>query len=207
MFISKLVAGNIETLLKLPETGMGYQLVNAHTISYFPKQYLVLNGKYAIETGDKNFNQIFDNLYGKNLEGDFRNAKEIILTIKSVVGGDKSIGSFVKESGLGKDVTAKEAVKGNANGDELFVRLSAFDDDIRIDKQKKCLRPGSYTTTAADALRCKTENDDPGQRYSLPNELEIKWSFNIQPIVKDQLQRGWVQPVDRVLTFISQTKW
>jgi hypothetical protein len=37
-----------------------------------------------------------------------------------------------------------------ANGEEIFVRLSAFDDDKRIDKINKYLRPGSYTTTTED---------------------------------------------------------
>lgn len=222
MLISKLAANNIETLLKLPETGMGYQLINAHELIYSTKQYLILNGKFAIETGNKNFNEIFNNLYGKDPESDFRKAKEIRLTIKDVITGDKRIGTFVKEGESGKGLVAKDAAGENANGDELFVRLSAFEDDIRIDKHNKCLLPGSYSTTAADALRCKTDKDNPVQRYALPNELEIKWSFHIQPFIKDTLQRGWVQPQPgkrgggreayfekgtSYRTFITQTKW
>ncbi len=43
----------------------------------------------------------------------------------------------------------------NANGDELFIRLSAFEDDKRIDKINKCLLRGTFTTTASDAFKCQ----------------------------------------------------
>ena len=37
-----------------------------------------------------------------------------------------------------------------SNGQEVFVRLSAFEDDKRIDFVEKKLRDGSYTTTEQD---------------------------------------------------------
>ena len=39
----------------------------------------------------------------------------------------------------------------------------------------------------------KTIND-PVDRYALPNDEEIKWSFYIKPKTVDILQRGIVQP-------------
>ncbi len=220
--IYKLSSSNTEKLILMPETGMGYQVVNAYEQNYFQKVFLILNGQFAIDIKDKNFHEIFNHIYGKDLEGDFRSAKEINLTITDTSSGEKRIGSFVSEAGYGKDVGARDAKKEKANGDELFVRLSYFENDIRIDKKNKCLRPGSYTTTAADALICKTDNDDPVQRYALPNELETIWTFSIQPQVKDELQKGWVQPQPgkrgggrevyfekgtSIRTFITQTKW
>lgn len=83
-----------------------------------------------------------------------------------------------------------------ANGEEVFVRLSAFDNDRRIDKENRCLRPGSFTTTEADYLVCKYLSDDPIERYALPNNDEIKWAFYIQPVGTDTLQRGTVQPAN-----------
>lgn len=99
------------------------------------------------------------------------------------------VDSFVSEQTGG----AKDGKKEKANGDELFIRLSAFEDDIRIDKKNRCLLLGSYTTTASDALRCKIEGDNPNERYALPNEFPIKWAFYIQPTTVDSLQRGLVQ--------------
>jgi hypothetical protein len=44
------------------------------------------------------------------------------------------------------------------------VRLSALDNDKRIDKLNKCLRPGSFATTKDDYILCKYINDDPAER-------------------------------------------
>jgi len=81
-----------------------------------------------------------------------------------------------------------------ADGNEMFVRLSAFDDDKRIDKVNRCLRPGSFTTTFEDYSLCKLTSDKPIERYALPNNDEIKFAFYIQPEMSETLQRGRVQP-------------
>ncbi len=81
----------------------------------------------------------------------------------------------------------------NADGEEVFVRLSAFENDRRIDKVKMCLREGSYTTTMEDYLKCKITNADPVERYALPNNDKIQFAFYIQPLKSDTLQRGIVQ--------------
>ena len=220
--VFKLSDQNIESLINSPETGMGYQVINAYEVPYSLKKFLVLNGKFALDLNENNSRQIFNHFFGKDIEADFRNAKMIRLNITNVLGSDKRIGSFMKEGGTGKEQSAKEGKKENANGDELFVRLSAFEDDIRINKQDRRLLPGSYTTTASDALRCKIDKDDPIERYALPSELKIEWAFYIEPLPQDSLQRGWVQPEfgrkgggrevyfekgTSNRTFIAQSKW
>ncbi len=82
----------------------------------------------------------------------------------------------------------------NADGKEMFVRLSAYENDKRIDFNNKKLKPGTYTTTKVDYLTCVRVADDPIDRYALPNDEEIKWSFYVQPKTNDFLQRGIVQP-------------
>lgn len=84
----------------------------------------------------------------------------------------------------------------NADGKETFVRLSAFENDRRIDKKNNCLLPGSYTTTEKDYEIGKLIHDDPVERYALPNEDEIKYAFYIRPVKTDTLQRGIVQPAN-----------
>jgi hypothetical protein len=81
-----------------------------------------------------------------------------------------------------------------ANGSEIFVRLSAYEDDKRIDFVNKKLTDGTYTTTKQDYLDCVNYGDDPIDRYALPNNEAIKWTFYIQPKSWDTLQRGIVQP-------------
>jgi hypothetical protein len=89
---------------------------------------------------------------------------------------------------------AKDNPKETDNGSEVFVRLSAYEQDKRIDFVNKRLTSGSYTTTKHDYYECVSINDDPVDRYALPNDEAIKWAFYIKPKTNDNLQRGIVQP-------------
>ena len=84
----------------------------------------------------------------------------------------------------------------NANGKEIFVRLSGFNNDRRVDKINNCLFSSSYTTIMDDYTKCKTSNDDPVERYALPTNNKIKFAFHIQPKKTDTLQEGTVQPAN-----------
>jgi hypothetical protein len=84
--------------------------------------------------------------------------------------------------------------KEYADGEEIFVRISAYENDKRIDFVEKRLKDGTYTTTHKDYLDCVNTNDAPIDRYALPNDEDIEWAFYIQPKSFDQLQRGIVQP-------------
>ncbi len=64
----------------------------------------------------------------------------------------------------------------------------------RIDSVNKKLKPGSFTTTEQDYKDCVATNDEPIDRYALPNDESIKWAFYIKPKTSDILQRGIVQP-------------
>jgi hypothetical protein len=76
----------------------------------------------------------------------------------------------------------------------LFVRLSVYENDHRIDFTMKRLKKGTYTTTCQDYKDCVDYKDDPIDRYALPNDDPVKWAFYIQPKNTDELQRGIVQP-------------
>jgi|SRR5690348_4021198 len=191
--VFRLSPSNIEQLKRMPESGMGYQIVKIVKITYISETIIVLNGTLAIDMNGLKFKHVLNDIIGKNLEKAILSSTERNVTILGIVSEAKAIGSFVSED---DSVSKKRAIDGkseNANGDELFVRLSAFENDFRIDKVNHCLLPGSFTTTASDALRCKIENANPKERYALPNNLEIQWAFNIQPKSKDTLQRGVVQ--------------
>lgn len=58
----------------------------------------------------------------------------------------------------------------------------------------KKLKPGSFTTTEQDYKDCISTMDDPIDRYAIPNDEPIKWSFYIKPKSSNILQRGIVQP-------------
>jgi len=182
-------------LLNQPETGMGYQVVEASRQGKFTREkFLVLNSEVVIEMNDyeaANIRKVIN-------EGIFSikaSATQITLNSISVL-NERQIRNLVNESKNANERGAIDNPVENANGDEIFVRLSAFEDDKRVDKIKKCLRPGSYTTTMDDYLKCKATNSDPTDRYALPSNDKIQYAFHIQPKKSDTLQRGIVQPAN-----------
>jgi len=83
-----------------------------------------------------------------------------------------------------------------ADGAETFVRLSAFIDDIRIDKSRQRCIPYTFTTTYEDAMFCRRHKRmiDPCDFFALPNCVQPKWMFVVQPKKGDTLRRGKVMP-------------
>ena len=188
----KLSATQENDLLKLPETGMGYQVIEAtKSGSYNREKFLVLNSEVVIEM---NGNEA-DNVRKVIIEGIMAfKASANFITLNSIsVLREMQFRNVVNESKNENERGAIENPVVNANGEEIFVRLSAFDNDRRVDKINKCLRSGSYTTTMDDYLTCKATNDDPVERYALPKNDEIQFAFHIQPKNTDTLQRGIVQ--------------
>jgi len=189
----KLTAAQENELLSQSETGMGYQVVEASKQGYYSREkYLVLNSEVVIEmnasTSDNVRKVVNEGIFA------FKTSASIITLSSMTVLNEKQFRNIVNESKSENERGAIENPVVNANGEEVFVRLSAFDNDRRIDKVKMCLREGSYTTTMEDYLKCKSANDDPVERYALPNNDKIQFAFHIQPLKSDTLQRGIVQP-------------
>ncbi len=182
-------------LLSQPETGMGYQVVEANKKgSYIRERFLVLNSEVVIEMNEYERDNI-RKVINEGIASIKLSADSIALNAISVL-NEKQFRNVLNENKNQNEGAAIDNPVENANGEEIFVRLSAFDDDKRIDKINKCLRPGSYTTTMDDYLKCKASNDDPVERYALPNDDKIKFAFHIQPKKTDTLQRGTVQPAN-----------
>ena len=182
-------------LLNLPETGMGYQLVEASRQgNYIRERFLVLNSEIVVEMNaytNQNIRKVVN-------EGIFAiKASTNIIALNSIsVLNENQFRGIVNESKNSNEKGAIDNDVENADGIEVFVRLSAFEDDKRVDKINKCLRPGSFTTTFDDYIKCKKNNDNPVERYALPNNEKIKFTFHIQPKRLDTLQRGTVQPAN-----------
>lgn len=191
----KLTAAQENELLNQPETGMGYQVVEASKQGYYSREkYLVLNSEVVIEmnasTSDNVRKVVNEGIFA------FKASANFIALSSMTVLNEKQFRNIVNESKSENERGAIENPVVNANGEEVFVRLSAFDNDRRVDKVNKCLRTGSYTTTMEDYLKCKATNADPIERYALPKNDEIKFAFHIQPLKSDTLQRGTVQPAN-----------
>jgi hypothetical protein len=181
-------------MLSLAETGMGYQVIEARRSgNYKSEKFLVLNSEIVVEMDAS----LDDNVRRVTNEGTINTklrASLITLNAIRIVNEIeyRNVSESKKENENGATANAVEY----SDGKELFVRLSAFDNDKRVDKENKCLRPGSFTTTEDDYIKCKYLNLDPVERYALPNNDKIKYAFHIQPQSFDTLQRGTVQPAN-----------
>ena len=189
----KLSATQENDLLKLPETGMGYQVIEATKSGSFNREkFLVLNSEVVIEMNGSEA----DNVQKVIIEGIMAfKASANVITLNSIsVLSEMQFRNVMNESKNENERGAIENPVMTANGVEVFVRLSPFDNDRRVDKVNKCLRAGSFTTTMDDYVKCKATNDDPVERYALPKNDKILFAFHIQPKNTDTLQRGVVQP-------------
>jgi len=193
----------IQTLLNKPESGMGYQIIEAQRPDRQRREmFVVYNSEIVVEMEDD-----FD-FYKKYQPQESMVAEEqapynqlISLSDIDVIKPSRENTRLTAEgfSAKGRHTNGKAALDSAlvpAGGKDTFIRLSAYYNDRRIDTVHKKLRPGSYTTTLADYLQCKKQKDDPVDRYALPNAQAIAWAFYIEPKTGDTYQKGIVQPAN-----------
>lgn len=201
--IYKAYSSDTNRLLSLPETGMGYQIIEGQlTGSYSTKRYVVYNSDLIVDL-DNDFQRFKQQIISRGYSSILYESKMFNIKTDSI--------RLVSRSNLYESRYLTESKKSNkkrysggkgaidnpkefADGKEIFVRISAYEDDKRIDFAKKKLKDGTYTTTLYDYSDCVSTEDDPIDRYALPNDEKIKWAFYIQPKFLDRLQRGIVQP-------------
>jgi hypothetical protein len=192
--IRKLRTSQITELLRLKESGMGYQLIEAETGIYGTKnKYLVLNSQMIIDDTAQVLNEV-RNVFKGGYKTMLFSASEVELKNIRLV---ENLSNFnVRAFSASTKTGAIHQKIELANGSEVFSRLSAYEDDFRVDTANKKLLPGSFATTYADYQFCKTNKLSPVERYALPNDEDIKFAFHFQPLKVDTLQRGIVEPAN-----------
>lgn len=192
--IRKLRTSQVQDLLRLPESGMGYQLIEAETGFYGRRnKYLVLNSQMIIDDTPQILNEVKSVFKGGYRTMLFSASEVELKNIRLV----ENLSNYrVKAFSSSKQTGAIHQSIVFANGTEVFTRLSAYEDDFRVDTVNKKLVPGSFSTTFDDYQYCKNNNINPVERYALPNDEEIKWAFHIRPLKTDSLQRGIVEPAN-----------
>lgn len=189
--------------LSLPESGMGYQVIEAKWLSKtFKERFIVYNSELVVDLNNQ-FSEFKRKIITEGYSTILNKVEKIPIDTNSITLVPRSQIAEVrfltesKKKDKGRHSGGKGAAdnpKEVANGKELFVRLSAYENDKRIDFTNMKLKPGTYTTTNDDYYVCLRTGDDPIDRYALPNDEMIKWAFYIQPKQNDILQRGIVQP-------------
>jgi hypothetical protein len=182
-------------LVSQPETGMGYQILEASKQgNYTTERFLVLNSQIIIQLNGYESGYV-NTVIQEGIETVKLGAELVTLTAISVLTA-LQLSNIVHHPKNETERGAIENLVGNPTGEEILVRLSAFDDDKRIDKINKCLRPGSFTANAEDYLRYKESEYNLNEHYALPDNYKIKYVFHIKPNTTDFIQRGIVQPAN-----------
>ena len=180
-------------LLSLPESGMGFQVVDATFSDYSRKECVILNATIAEPTNNRSVQSIMESISMEEASRVYKYAsasKEIIdVSLKADKGIFKAY--TIKEAN-GADKHPEERTKR----DEEFVRFARFENDMRIDQINKRALPGTYATTRADATYCLSSRTDPVARYALPGTMKVKYAFYIKPLENTLIKRGTVEPAN-----------
>lgn len=200
--IYRALTSEVNRFLSLPESGMGYQIIQ-DSRPYRLTNFLVFNAELVI-TMDSDLNENLRSLNSRGFSQVLNEARSFPVPANSfrqlpISAVDRRTldleDSLVTRFHRHKYGTAaKENPTQKATGHEVFVRVSAYENDKRIDFVNKKILPGTYTTTLEDYTWCISTNDDPIDRYALPSNEPIKWAFYVQPLSVDTLKRGVVQP-------------
>lgn len=168
-------------LIAQPETGMGYQLVIAQRRgTNLESKFLVLNAEIAVEM-DEATSLCVKEILTEGMRVIKRKALDFRWDITSVV-------QHVSKLRTTNPITENKIEY--PDGAEVFVRVSVYETDLRIDTVNNCLRPGSYTTTLHDYLKYRHASEDPMIQIALQHGVQPQWAFHIQPKRNDALQRS-----------------
>ena len=172
-------------LMYKPESGMGYQFVEATLPDNRTKRGVVYNAELLL----------FEEEPRVMLRSDYTSvlkaAKSAEGEIKALRFDPRPITLRGASSGV-KATPAKDAPQEKTRAGEVFKRFSAYENDNRV-KSDKSLRDGTYATTEEDAKNVKTGKDAVA-RYALPNPKPASYRFTVRPEKDTVIQKGTVEP-------------
>jgi len=188
----KLDVEQMRELITQPETGMGYQYVEATMSNFSSLKGVVLNAELFIpeekieKIMGRHFLTYSTILKEAEQPGYIRKLK--VIRRNSLHLGEtkyfaKSISSPASEAGI--SWTEKNKV---------FKRFSSYRNDRRV-KEDGSLVPGAYATTEIDARNVKTETEAT-LRYALLTDEPAIYVFTILPPEKTPVRIGTVEPAN-----------
>jgi len=190
----KLAGALTQSLLAQPESGMGYQIVEAMTVSKQPRRGIAYNAELLLFE-DEPRRVLLSASYERLLESAQASTGEITSlrviqrppTPSALAGVRESSTAYGKHTGPAKDAPYEKTKTG-----DVFKRFSAYRNDRRVQADGS-LSPGSYATTEADAKNVKT-GAEAVARYALPNPEPASYKFTIRPNKDTVIQYGIAQP-------------
>lgn len=188
----KLTYEQMNGLLEKPETGMGYQYVEASMHDYSSLRGIVLNAEVFIPENriDKiigvSFHKYTSILNEAEQSGYIRRLN--IISKSNLHLGETR--HFTKAS---KSPASESGISYSQKND-VFKRFSPFLNDHRVNSDGS-LKQGSYATTEADA-RNVTTGIQATLRYALPSDDPAIYVFTIIPPEMTPVRIGQVEPAN-----------
>jgi hypothetical protein len=188
-----------EELLRLPETGMGFQLVDA-TFWGVQKELLVFNAAIALDLSVLNLERPI----GVDVAALLRNEARIVAALNSAIttmvaapgprnfrlrasriGSVPASSTAVTPSALVKHVTLSTV--------RAFHRFSAFSPDRRVDPKTGDFLPGTYAAPSSEVPFVPTGFAAVG-RFALPNTAPASHHYVMQAAAGTVVSFGTVAP-------------
>ena len=189
----KLTEAETSVLKNQPETGMGYQIVEATQYDNRIKRGIAYNAELFFEENESR--SILRTLsYPRVLReatkstGQFK-ALRVLSRSAAPVSLSERQTTIIRSA---KAAPAKEAPIEQTKEGEVFKRFSAYKDDNRLQADGSW-SDGTYATTEEDSKNVKT-GKDAVERYSLPNPDPACYVFTGKPKKSTDIQRGTVEP-------------
>ena len=176
-------------LLAQPETGMGYQVVDAILWEGNKKERGIVYNAELLFLSDETQSRLRSLSYADVLESAKSSGNEIkelrVFTREQLAHRTPSIRG-------GSGAPAKDARIEKTKLGEVFKRFSAYVNDRRL-RRDGSWRAGTYATTEEDAENVKTGMDAVA-RYALPNPAPASYVFTGRPDKDTEIKKGTAAP-------------
>ena len=186
--------------IQSPETGMGYQILEASLKPDLPSYVLIVNAELAIERKEHRIFLAEALAEAVAVMAEGRILKALCETPEKVdfrvLSRSEALAKGLIEMRAGKaeEGPAIEASPQMSAAAEKFLRYSAFANDRRINFSDGSVKPGTYTTTYDDGTAYIKTGMDAVRRYALPNPAPAVNKFELKPPTQIQVRRGTVSP-------------
>jgi len=186
----------VHSLLRQPETGMGWQLVDVEHARGTPERMIAVNASFLASGWSelRNLARAEGRLSESVLFKAARNAAPAEIKAIRVVRPARMV-TEMKSRGAAAPAPAADAPETFTEKDDQFRRFSAFENDRRVTSDNGLL-PGTYGTTAKDADAHVHTGMDAVRRYALPNPAPAKYEFVIRPPERTRIKEGIVEPAN-----------
>ena len=174
------------SLLKQPESGMGYQVVDAVTTDYKTKRGVVYNAELLALDEDHRSDSVI--LLTTPVAEALRTANDTTgrFQLLTVVTDPRTTVLSRQPAGRAGEADDEKTKEG-----ETFYRFSSFAHDRRVASDNSLL-PGTYATTEEDGNKVKT-GVGALERYALPNDDPASHRITIKPQKDTNIRKGIVQ--------------